>query len=164
MEFPDVVAYAVPLDVENLDVLGIARGSGSALAHSLGTLRDATADAGASFVDLHDLLSSAAFTGASHFDTPRPHDGLGRLARALAPEDASASETTQPSLPSAPEPAPSAEAEPATAPAEPDYQQIALTAYAYHRRATTRVRSDEPASSWEAVGRIRELNQRIDRN
>jgi hypothetical protein len=84
------------------------------------------------------------------------------MAWMLAPEDAPASETALP--PHLPEPAPSAETEPAPAPAEPDYQQIALTAYAYHRRATTRVRSGEPSSSWEVAGRIRELNQRTDRN
>jgi Na+-transporting methylmalonyl-CoA/oxaloacetate decarboxylase gamma subunit len=44
--------------------------------------------------------------------------------------------------------------------AEPDYQQIALSAYAYHRRATTRVKGSTPSTSWDVAGRIRELGRR----
>ena len=52
-------------------------------------------------------------------------------------------------------------AEPAGA-AATDFHQIALCAYAYHRRATTRVKSDEPSTPWLTAGRIHELNQRRD--
>ena len=51
-------------------------------------------------------------------------------------------------------------ATPETATHEPDFQQIALSAYAYHRRSTTRVKSAAPPTSWEVAGRMRELNQR----
>ena len=81
-------------------------------------------------------------------------------AAAPQPADAfppSASEEAKPESASA-----EAEAEPASA--EPDYQQIALIAYAFHRRATTRVRSGDPSSTWAVAGRIRELNLRTGRN
>ena len=52
----------------------------------------------------------------------------------------------------------------AAAAVEPNYQQIALSAYAHHRRITTRVKSDEPSTPWAVAGRIREPNQRKDRN
>lgn len=52
----------------------------------------------------------------------------------------------------------------AAATPETDFNQIALSAYAYHRRATTRVKSDEPSTSWQMAGRIRELNQRRESN
>ncbi len=70
--------------------------------------------------------------------------------------DSSASSVAETS-PSTEEPK-SSSPEPATP--EPDFQQIALCAYAYHRRTTTRVKSDAPPTSWEVAGRMRELNQR----
>jgi Na+-transporting methylmalonyl-CoA/oxaloacetate decarboxylase gamma subunit len=51
------------------------------------------------------------------------------------------------------------EAPPAEAP-EPDFQRIALSAYAYHRRTTTRVKGDTPSTSWDVAGRIHELRRR----
>jgi len=89
------------------------------------------------------------------------------MARFLSPEEANAAApATTPPAPeptgeSAKEASNKADASPAS---ETDFQQIALTAYAYHRRATTRVANADPASAWEAAGRIRELTQRIDRN
>ena len=56
-------------------------------------------------------------------------------------------------------PAETPKAEPAGT-AATDFHQIALSAYAYHRRATTRVKSDEPSTPWLAAGRIHEINLR----
>ena len=83
------------------------------------------------------------------------------LGRAFSPpaESSAAQPDPDPVRETASRDAEAASTESAEAP-ETDFHQIALSAYAYHRRATTRVRSNEASTSWLVAGRIRELDQR----
>ena len=85
------------------------------------------------------------------------------MARLLRESPANGAPADSPDSPVAETPTNASEPEsttPAPSTPEPDFQQIALCAYAYHRRTTTRVKSDVLPTSWEVAGRMRELNQR----
>jgi hypothetical protein len=75
-----VIVYVVPLNVENLDRIGIDR---SGLERSIARVREQVEGAGGRLVDLHDLLPDATFSDPTHFRDPVEPGGLDELARAL---------------------------------------------------------------------------------
>ena len=107
------------------------------------------------FVALMTLIGLVTVMGRAFSPRPvAPEPDAAQPAEGHAPVGASGSAQAR-----AVESAETAKAEPAGT-AATDFHQIALSAYAYHRRATTRVKSDEPSTPWLAAGRIHEINLR----
>jgi len=78
-----VVVYVVPVNVDNLESLGVLEGNG--LRRTIGELEAVTLRQGASFLDLSHLLPDRAFRDSGgHFTVDEPLDGPKLVAEELA--------------------------------------------------------------------------------